>query len=309
MNICFYNMNHIGDNYFMSLFLNIICQQNKSVNFLYYTINSDIFFENIPNLHRLGKIEDNYSNKLTNGAPPENLLDNSVLSFLLNNKMQLVDIKLLNFMECNIIFINTWCIPLNHGEWDIPSAIKGYNNVITKLNNNYGFMINFNIDNYSELLNNNYSIKNNYGLVSKNFENLEETIIIFNFHPRSLPFNIGDVNNLIKNLSINNNIILTSYNNLFENHKNIKFIDKDYNINPVPSCKNLLEIWDIAIKCKKIIILPTGGSWTFLHKLKYIKNDQLYMFNGGTGSHYCTILNSLVNCLLGEKKDLLNLFN
>jgi len=310
MNICFYNMNHIGDIYFMSLYLNIICQQNKSVNFLYYTINGDVFFENIPNLFKISKIEDSYSDKLVNGSPPENLLDNSVLSFLLNNKMQNVDIKLLKFKEDNIIFVNTWCILLNHGEFDIPSAIEGYSNIISKLNNKYGFNLKFYINNYTDLIKNNDSIynKNNNNLVSNLSDNLDDTIFIFNFIPRSIPYNMEPINNLINRLSINKKIILSCYNNLYENNKNIKFIDRDYGIVYTPSCRNLLEIWDIAIKCKQIIILPTGGCWTFLHKLKYIKNEQVYMFNG-TGNHYCKILNSFTNCLLGENNNLLKLLN
>ena len=89
----------------------------------------------------------------------------------------------------------------------------------------------------------------------------------------------------------------------FETNQNIKFVDKDYDIIPIPSCKNLLDVWDISIKCKKIIILPTGGSWTFLHKLNYIRSEQIYMFNN---KHYGNVLNTYINCLIGENKNLIN---
>jgi hypothetical protein len=49
MNICFYNMNHIGDIYFNYFFINVICKQNPNTHFYYYFINGDVFFENIIN--------------------------------------------------------------------------------------------------------------------------------------------------------------------------------------------------------------------------------------------------------------------
>ena len=91
MYICFYNMNHIGDIYFMSLFLNIICEQNKDVKFLYYTINADIFLENNSNLSRIYPNDIIYSNQLVIGDPPENLLNNNV--YKLYSALQLVKPK------------------------------------------------------------------------------------------------------------------------------------------------------------------------------------------------------------------------
>jgi len=300
MYICFYNMNHIGDIYFMSLFLNIICKQNETINFLYYTINGDIFLENIPNLSRIYPIENNYSNKLINGNPPESLLNNNTLEFLLNNKMENVGARMLNYNDNNIIFINTWCKSsiLNHDEFNIYSAINSYRNLITKINQIFNYSLKFDINNPNELISNN--LVNNF---NENIEKLDDTIFIFNFHPRSLPYNVENLNKFISHISNNNKLILATYNSIFENNKNIKFIDKDYSIIPIPSCKNLIDIWDIAIKCKKIIILPTGGSWTFLHKLQYIKSEQIYMFND---TYYSNILNDFINCLLGENKNLIN---
>ena len=58
------------------------------------------------------------------------------------------------------------------------------------------------------------------------------------------------------------------------------YVDKDYHIYPTPSCENLLNIWDIASQCCKIFILPTGSSWTFLHKinimLSFFKSRKLF---------------------------------
>ena len=65
---------------------------------------------------------------------------------------------------------------------------------------------------------------------------------------------------------------------------------------------NLLNIWEIAIKCVKILILPTGSSWTFLHKLNVIKQNQIFILNN---THYANLLNVNINFLLGETKNLI----
>lgn len=307
MYICFYNMNHIGDVYFMALFLNIICQQNKDVMFLYYTINADIFLENIPNLSRIYPNDISYSNQLVNGDPPENLLNKNVLTLLLQNKMESVGMKILNFNNKNILFVNTWCKSsiLNHDEFNISSAINSYKHLISTINLNFNCSLKFSLDNPNQLIQNNYNFLDNFNKNDPEGKIDDDTIFIFNFTPRSLPYNIQLLNNFIRNLSISNKIILTTYNDLFQDNKNVKFIDRDYGIIPIPSCRNLLDIWEIAIKCKKIIILPTGGSWTFLHKLKEIKPDQIYMFND---TNYHKILNNFINTLTGENKNLINFF-
>lgn len=308
MELCFYNMNHIGDIYFMYLFLNKICSQNDNINFLFYTINCDIFFKNIKNIHRLYNIETHYSDKLINGTPPENLLDKTILNILKNNKMEKTGFKVINIDGRNILFVNTWCVSnlLNHNEFDIHSAIYAYTNLISTINKNFNLSLKLNIKNPIELIENLTDEENKDNFNNEEYEKYKETIFIFNFVPRSLSYDMNILNSLIQNLSIDNNIILSNYNSLFDNNKNIRFIDRDYKIYPVPSCENLLDIWDIAIKCKNIILLPSGGCWTFLHKLKYIKKNQLYMFNN---KNYCKIINDFINVLLGEPKDLLNLYN
>ena len=270
-----------------------------------YTINGDIFLENNSNLSRIYPNDIIYSNQLVNGDPPENLLTNNVLKLLLDNKMENVGMKILNFNNNNILFVNTWCKSsiLNHDEYDISSSIISYKNLISTINFNFNCSLSFVIDNPKQLIENKYNFIDNLKKDIKQID--EETIFIFNFTPRSLPYNIEILNNFIINLSVNNKIILSYYNHLFEGNKNIKFIDKDYGITPIPSCKNLLDIWDIAIKCKKIIILPSGGSWTFLHKLKEIKSDQIYMFND---TNYYKILNNCINTLTEENKNLINFF-
>ena len=110
LDICFFNLNHIGDVYFMAYMINEICSLNEKNNFLYYSINGSIFFENIPNLKKIQEIDKSYSKQLNNGEPPENLINNEILQFLLNNNITRSGSKILNYKNNEILFINTWCI-------------------------------------------------------------------------------------------------------------------------------------------------------------------------------------------------------
>jgi len=300
MQICFYNVNHIGDIYFSSLFINLICKQNPDIKFLYYFINGDIFFKNIPNINRINPIENSYNNTLVNGSPPEDLLNKDLLSLLLNNKMEKIGVKILNINMENILFVNSWCKSeyFQDDDFEIYGALKSYKNLINYMNSNYNFNLNFIIENGEEILDNIYNY--HYDSVSTTIElDYKKTIFIFNYKPRSITFNINLLNNLITNLSIDNNIILSCYDKKFSNNKNIKFIDNDFNIYPEPNCENLLKLWEIAAKCEKIIILPSGSTWTFFHKLDILRNNQLFIFND---TIYQKNLNDIINFLTRRDK-------
>ena len=305
MNICFYNLKHIGDIYFSSFFINLICKQNPDINFLYYFINGDIFFKNIPNIQRISPIENHYLGNIINGSPPENLLNNQVIKFLQNNEMETAGAKTIKFNGKNILFINLWCNSsyLKHIDYDITHAIKSYEKLIQILQSNHNLSLCFKINQPIELIE--HINEKNIMIDEKDNYNIDtDTIFIFNFKPRSELFDTNKLNKFILNLSKDNKIILSSYDSTFDNNINIKFIDKHYNIHPNPSCVNLLNIWEIAVQCNKIVLLPTGSSWTFLHKLNIIKQNQLFMFNN---SQYCNLLNKKINFLLGENKNLINI--
>ena len=303
MSICFYNMNHIGDIYYASLFINIICNLNKEYQFYYYFINGDIFFKNIDNIKRLGEIEENYLNNLLNGNPPENLINNKILKILIENNMQTLGAEIIKLDNKDILFINTWSASnyLKNLDCDIKSSIQAYKNLIKIVNNRFILNLNFKLEDPKELLKD-MNFYNNLYLTKYLNNYLNDTIFIFNYIPRSVNFDINKFNNYILELSKQYKIILSCHNIIFDNNKNIQFIDKDYHIISNPNCSNLIEIWEIAIKCKKIIILPTGSSWTFFHKLYEINEDQIFMFGNNL---YVDRLNNNINLLLGENKKII----
>jgi len=305
MDICFYSFFHIGDLYLASLFINIICKCNKDINFYYYFINGDDFFKNIPNIKRLGIIEDNYSNNLINGSPPESLVNIDILNLLKSNDMQAEGSKQIYVEDKLITFVNTWCRSpyFMCDDFNINDCIVKYENLVNKINELYSTNLNFIINNPSELI-------EHLTLKPQDFEtelindNLNETIFVFNYVPRSVVFNMERLHNFIIELSKQNKLILSCYDSNLD-RENIKFIDRDFNIFPEPSCKNLIKLWEVAIKCKQIFLLPSGGSWTFFHKINEIKMDQIFMYEF---SNYGEKLNYCINTITGENKNLIKTF-
>lgn len=308
MKICFYNLFQIGDIYFASFFIKAICESNKNINFYYYFKNGDIYFKNIENIKRINTIEEYNGNHISGISKTENLINNDILNLLKCN-MDNIGAQLLNINNEKILFINTWCMSkyLLHLEYDIVSAMSSYRNCIQKINNDFNLNIKYDL-NCKELLKNTH-----YNVYYNKYQNIsyDETTLIFNYIPHSCNnYNMHHLNNYIKELSKTTKIILTCYNIMFKDNPNISFIDNDYNIIPNSSCSNLVEIWEIAIKCNKIIIIPSGCSWTFFHKIHEIKENQLFFFMDNVYSNrFSNVLNNSINTLLSENKFLIKLIS
>lgn len=302
--ICFYNMNHIGDIYYSSLFINLIAEQNKDMNFYYFCICGDSFFYKNKNLIKINKYENNYNKKITNGEGPEKILNSDILNILLNNKMELKQLTTFNINNQTFLFINTWNMApiIKFEDCNIISSIKGWENLINTLNlTNLTNKINFKIKDKSDISIPFINNTNDHNLINID-KTLSETIFIFNYKPRSLT--MPGMDQLINNLAINNKVLLANYEEKYANNNNITFFENEYNIIPTPDCINLIKIWDIIIHCKKIIIIPSGSSFTFLHKLKEIKKNQIFMYYS---HHYCNILNNNINYLMNETLNLINI--
>ena len=302
MNICFYNINHIGDVYFSSFFINLICKQNPSIHFYYYVIQGDVFLENIENIERITPNENQYNSILTNGSPPEDLLNKDVLNILLQNRMESCCGKVLQYNNTNYLFINTWCKAqyLNHNDFDFITAIQAYNNYINIINNIFGTTLTLDANKNNIIDQKLITYRKN---APTSIDNIENSIFIFNYKPRSYQYDMNRLNNFIENTSKTEKIILSTFDVKFINNNNITFIDRDYNIHPTPICDNLLLLWDIAIKCKIITIIPTGSSWTFFHLIDKIKTPQIYMLND---KHYQTQLNNNINFIIDQTKNIIN---
>lgn len=302
-------MYHIGDVYFTSLFVNIICKSNEHNNFYYCFIHGDVFFKNISNIKNICPIKNNYNRNLINGQPPENLIHNDILNILLNNNMCDINAKIIQINDENILFVNT------HGkclefitDYNFYYNIRRTKTLVDFLNVEFNLTLECNInyffDNPLKIIEHFCDYNDFHQNVCENINecSFNDSIFIFNYVPRSLTFECNPFYDFIVNLSKKNKLILATYNKLFDDNPNVTFIDKKYNIHPDPNCENLIKIWNIAIKCKNVILLPTGSSWTFLHKLHEIKENQLYIYNDKCNdTDYCDKLNNNISFLLNKK--------
>lgn len=308
MDICFYNLNHIGDVYFTSFFVNLICKQNPENTFLYWFIQGDAFYLNTPNIKRINHLENSYVRNIENGEPPERLLDNSFMHFIESiphNKY----VKN-NFNGKPTLFINTWGSVLDFPDFNLKEAIPVWYKLIKDINQEFSLNIKFEITNPTDIVhslgNVDTDCRHEIDEKIKNIDTneLTSTIFIFNYIPRSLPFDKRDFCNYVNNLSKTNKILLSNYDQVFEDNKNIFFCDKMFNINKDPYCINLIKIWKIAKLCHKIIILPCGAGWTFIHELNDIKENQIFMYNR-TDYQATERLNILVDYILDTSKNLI----
>lgn len=150
MIIVFYNLNHIGDCYISSFFINILVEQNKNIDFNYFFIQGDSFLKKTHNLKRINNIECQYYRPLQSGEPPENLLNNNFLNFLLKEKFQKSQMRreILNNKE--YLFLNTWCAAptIKHSDFDLKECVEGWKRLIEQTSNIMQLSLNFDLHCY-----------------------------------------------------------------------------------------------------------------------------------------------------------------
>lgn len=307
MQVCFFNLAHIGDIYIFASFLRHLCNLNKNVKFLYYTIYGDIFFQGINNLYKITQTTTSYSSDLVNGFPPEELLNIDFVRFI---KSHIDDkktcYKVINCNNTPILFINTWILPLSEYlkkdtlDFDYPHYNTLWELLINKINKEFNLNLYYKLENKLDLIINNFreDLVELPSHICINYEKLSDTVFIFNFMPRSVTFNMNYFHNWIKRFSIVNKIMLACYHDDFKNNPNITFFDREYDTKPAPDCSNLIKLWKIAKLCKKIVVVPSGSSWTFLHEMDELLNNKLYIISYG---NYSELLNNNIFYFYGIK--------
>ena len=304
MKLCFYNMFHIGDIYIYSTLFNVLCELNENVDFYYFAIQGDIFFnKQLKNLKKIGKTNIKYSKELVNGEPPENLLNNDSLKFLESNRMDRCQFKNFKICDEDTLWINTHCIAssIKHSDYDLCDAITGLKKLINEINLKYNLNLKFEIQNKLNLFNNPCIQQSETNKLSID----NDTIFLFNYKPRSFTYDLTPLYKMIIQLSKTNKVMVSCYDSILSNY-NVEFFDKKYNITPEPSCFNLIKLWDIIINCKKIFILPCGGCWTFMHRVNEIKKEQIFMINSEI---YTNKLNKNINWFLDNNINLITNIN
>ena len=111
---------------------------------------------------------------------------------------------------------------------------------------------------------------------------------------------------MLKNID-NKIIIIPLYDSNYPVHKNIFYLDKDFDIKPDSNCDNLLKTWEIAKKCDNIIVTTCGASWLFFDKeIETIPNILYFHINDNYTIDYERRLNDGINLFTKKKKKIIN---
>lgn len=301
MKICFYNPCNIGDTYCMSSIVAVICKHNPEVNFQYSITCGDTFFSHIPNISNINS-NSKCNNNFINGMPPENFLEKDNIRDYLKNSIfpgrPLNMHSIANYNNQKYLFINTWCYAVGHLDYDIPQLLIKWKERIIEINDKYSLKLNYEIDKDTFLHPIKFSVPEKLLTIKNENENKKITFL-YNYKSRSVPFNENYVRLMLLRMlnNIDNKIIIIPlYDSKFPVHKNILYLDRDFDIQPDPKCDNLLKTWEIAKKCDNIIITTCGSCWLFFDKdIETIPNILYLHSNDNHTKTYEKRLNDSIN--------------
>ena len=286
IDICFYNLFHIGDAYITSLFMNLICNANPDIVFYYYTTKGDTFFSHIENTKKIDDV---------------NLIQQ------IKELERPTPYKLISCNTKSMLCINTWCRALGHKDYDITNGFEKWNVMINKLNIEFGMDIKFDIKKCNMLHPIKFQAEQKF-IDFKNNTKLNITFV-YNFDSLSVPFHKNYVHHLINVLAknIENKIlVIPFYNSNYPVHKNILYLDRDFNIYPDENCDNLLKTWEIAKKCNSIVITTCGACWLFFDEDIHNIPNILYYHSNDEYTHNADVkLNDNIKYFTNSSKNII----
>jgi hypothetical protein len=270
MNICFFSVQHFGDNFFAQPFIRNICKNNPELSFNYWFFLGHFMFDNMENnLCALETVSSfDYISTLINGNPPEDIIstDQHLKNLFISNEK--TPYFVFSYNSSQYIAFNIWCSSLNSLDIDVHSYINGIINNITNINNHFNMHIQYDhtttIENLIPKIN-----ECDISLFNKFYnENVgKKYVFMYNYKPRSLHYPI-QIDTVIVDLAIRYPhiiFIVPIYKSGYENIVNIKCCDRDFGCCVDISCKNLAMLSQIITFCNIVITLPSGSTWTFFN--------------------------------------------
>lgn len=258
MNVCVYNLYHIGDAYFMSSMLNVLCRYNQDRTFYYAVALGDVFFRHIPNLRRVRNVAEIFAN----GA----LVDTGILGWLYHEIGTNVPWKVMDISGEKVLFIHSWGSVLGHPEFRHELALQKWQELIHTINLECALDLKFPEPTtvLKELL---YQPVIHTD-IPKQLAMQARRRFIYNYRTRSVPFNPRLIHILLyalhqrdKQQGMPTQMILPMHDPTLGDIPGLLFCDRDFGIVPTPDCENLLHIWNIARMCDEVYILPCGACW------------------------------------------------
>jgi ADP-heptose:LPS heptosyltransferase len=281
--ICFINLAHIGDIFFSLPFVNHICNNNKNIQFYYFTLYGYSLFNNISNISNIYEPPKIYNKYLNTGDAPELNYDtnNDLNKMMHNNRSN--NLFFFDFDNQKYVAINTWCGVVVGTDFDFNTYKYNFFKKISELSK----MINININIDNTNINNlvtlpTVDITSFNEWYNNNNNNNKKLIFIYNYRPRSNIYNLDAINNTIKMLAIKYKqhvFIIPKYNSDLNNIENIKFCENDFNFIETPCCLNLLQIEMVTRKCDLVFTLPSGSNWLFVNNNIDSYTNKKYIIN------------------------------
>lgn len=228
----------------------------------------------------------------------KNLLNNNSINKFISN----IHHTLWNIHECNI-YINMWKL-LTHNNYNWISLVNRPEYILTMLkeiNNKTGIKINFNCDNYKELIPKLPYL--NIDFICEKLKSYNKKVIFFyNLNSysgleSSYPDNINEtiIKNLIERCVENHIIVLPKKCNII--HKDLIDIETEFGVVPTLDGKNLIIYANIANICDEVYFKNNGGSLFILNQMN-IKNSNNTKYNLiGSHDYYDTISNEYGLCV------------
>lgn len=270
MQICFFSVQHFGDNFLSQPFIRNICKHNPNMLFKYWFFLGHFMFDNMENnLTSLENIPNfSYTSTLINGNPPEDIIatDQTLKNLFINNEK--TPYFMFSYNGSSYIAVNIWCSSYNLLDVDFYNYSEGFYNNINNINT--AFKMNITYDSAINIENNIPKINNCDISIFTNFYNSnadKKYIFFYNFKPRSLHYPIP-LDDIICSLAMKYPhiiFIVPIYKPEYENIVNIKCCDKDFGCFVDISCKNLAMLSSIITFCNIVITLPSGSTWTFFN--------------------------------------------
>jgi len=210
-----------------------------------------------------------------------------------------------NFRQGNI-YINMWKIFTdNNYNWiSLKSRPLFIKNTLEEINRQTGIKINFNCDNYKELIPKLPYVNIDYIIEKLKLYN-KKLVFFYNQNSCSglesqYPENVNEIiiKKLIHNYGEDHIIILSKPCNIL--HKNLINIETEFDNLLSLDGKNLIINANIANLCNKVYFKNNGGSFFILNQ-NNIKNNNVKYYFIGTNDYYNTISNEYGLNVIHEK--------
>jgi len=304
--VCFYNITHFGDFYFIQPFVKHVCDANPHITFYYWAVFGHAAYEGIPNLIHIEPISHVESsetignkNVTVYAMKYKNSHDKFYHFFYEPFPHTSKDFATFEYEGKSFIAFNTWLRAWLYDVNDIDYLffLATFKQKMMLLDDIFGISLNFDIENHKmfpELPATPMTKQFSTWLTRNRHKTL---VFIYNYKPRSMGdfMNIEQINAVIRDICISNphlHVIVPRYDEAFDGIENITSCDRDFGFTESRTCLNLLQNEHILQYCRLVVTLPSGSTWTFMNRHISSYGDKTAFYLWGNYPEYAKKLNN-----------------